>query len=391
MPEKCFVIMPFGEKQDIDGEIIDFDKVYKFIIKKAIEGLGIECIRCDEIAGAGWIHSKMINHIFNDEIAVVDITSLNANVFYELGVRHALKSSVTVLIRKKGTRVPFNIEGFKVIDYDPKDMESVDEAKGKIAEFVSNGLKEPDSIDSVVYEVLNDLSVTRDADKPTQTWQFLTKSEKFEYPLKNSPDKRIGLYSGDIRNVKDVDIWVNSENTNMQMARYYDRSVSAMIRYLGAKKNIAGHIEEDAIADELTNLVGSHVTVQPAHVIATGAGELEKTNGVKKIFHAASVSGQIAHGYQPIANIEDCISNALNLADRDFADAGLKTILFPLMGTGTGRFDLKNIAKCLLETAINYLDTHPDSTIECAYFLTWKDIELDTCRVILAESGSVVI
>jgi hypothetical protein len=59
----CFVIMPFGEKKDLDGKDIDFDDIYRFFFKKAIEDLGIECIRCDEIEEAGSIHEKMFEHI----------------------------------------------------------------------------------------------------------------------------------------------------------------------------------------------------------------------------------------------------------------------------------------------------------------------------------------
>ena len=47
-----------------------------FIIKSAVEQLGINCRRCDEIAEAGWIHSKMFHQIYNAPIAIADITSL---------------------------------------------------------------------------------------------------------------------------------------------------------------------------------------------------------------------------------------------------------------------------------------------------------------------------
>jgi hypothetical protein len=97
----CFVIMPFGEKKDLDGKDIDFDDIYRFFFKKAIEDLGIECIRCDEIEEAGSIHEKMFEHIYLADIVVVDITTSNANVYYELGIRHALAKGVTVLIRRK--------------------------------------------------------------------------------------------------------------------------------------------------------------------------------------------------------------------------------------------------------------------------------------------------
>ncbi|MGA7934200.1 MAG: hypothetical protein WCA35_11685 [Kovacikia sp.] len=96
--KKCFVIMPFGIKENVNGEIIDFDEIYNCLIKPTIEALNIKCIRCDEIAETGWIHSKMFEHIYESELAVVDITSLNPNVFYELGIRHALVKAVTVLI-----------------------------------------------------------------------------------------------------------------------------------------------------------------------------------------------------------------------------------------------------------------------------------------------------
>ena len=51
--KKCFVIMPFGDKEDAEGKIIDFNKIYKYLIKNTVEeDLQMTCIRCDEIAEA---------------------------------------------------------------------------------------------------------------------------------------------------------------------------------------------------------------------------------------------------------------------------------------------------------------------------------------------------
>lgn len=157
----CFVIMPFGEKQDVNGEMVDFDKVYKYIIKKVVQDkLKLKVTRSDEIQKAGSIHKDMIEHICKDDVAVVDITSLNPNVFYELGVRHSLRPSVTVLIRKKGTKMPFNIHGLRIIDYD-LDVELADQARERIEAFIKNGLKDV-GVDSAVYEILPTLKVTID-------------------------------------------------------------------------------------------------------------------------------------------------------------------------------------------------------------------------------------
>jgi O-acetyl-ADP-ribose deacetylase (regulator of RNase III) len=370
--KKCFVIMPFGEKKDLDGKSIDFDKIYRDFIKDAVAELGIECVRCDEIAETGWIHSKMFKHIFEADVAVVDITALNPNVFYELGTRHALNKHVTVLIRKAGTPTPFNIQGFQMLEYNPESPESIANGKQRICEFIKNGLASQ-VVDSPVYEVLDNLKVEV---KPKR----LSKKETYMYQLVNVPGKQIGMITGDIQNIKEIDVWVNSENTNMQMARPFERSISAVIRYLGAKKDIAGRITIDLIADELRSLVGMS-DVPPSIVIPTGSGELQKSHNVKKIFHAAAVIGQPGRGYMPITDINECIRNSLELIDsEDMAGEEIHSILFPLMGTGTTQLSAQGIANLLIDTAVCYLEENPESKVEKIYFLAYNEQDLELCK-----------
>lgn len=61
----------------------------------------------------------------------------------------------------------------------------------------------------------------------------IQKSDRIEYRLQNAPTQRIAIITGDLRNVRGMDVWVNAENTNMQMARFYDRSMSGIVRYYG--------------------------------------------------------------------------------------------------------------------------------------------------------------
>jgi O-acetyl-ADP-ribose deacetylase (regulator of RNase III) len=223
-----------------------------------------------------------------------------------------------------------------------------------------------------------------------QVPSVLRETNTYEYKLKERRSKRIALITGDIRNVKVADIWVNSENTNMQMSRFYERSISAIIRYLGAKKDVAGYVIEDVIANELAEAMGNRLVVQPATVLPTGAGELQRTHNVKKIFHVASVHGEIGFGYRPINNLEYCVTSALKTADsEEFKSLGLKSILFPLMGAGTAKGNLKEIAERLIHAAISYMETTEDSAIDYVYFLTWTDIELDTCKEMLEGSDKL--
>jgi O-acetyl-ADP-ribose deacetylase (regulator of RNase III) len=381
--ETCFVIMPFGEKPDVDGTQVDFDEVYEYLIDPAVRSADLEPVRCDKIAAAGWIHSKMIRHVFDAQVAVVDITTLNANVFYELGVRHALRPSVTVLIRRKGTRTPFNIEGFNTIDYDPSSMASVAKAKEQIRSFIWNGMHSVEG-DSLVHEVLDDLRIA--------TAPKIAKKAVRSYRLQGDGDKCVSIITGDIQNIKGIDVWVNSENTYMQMARFFDRSVSSVIRYLGATVDEAGHILEDTIADQLTKAVSAHSSVFPAAIIVTGAGRLADTHGVKKIFHAAAAIGEVGKGYVPIPNVADCVTNALVKADSTACEKDdLHSILFPLMGTGTAQGDLQKIVGGLIDAAVDYLTANPESRIEQVSFVAWSEAELLACQAVLDHCDAVAL
>ncbi|MEA3413723.1 MAG: TRAFs-binding domain-containing protein [Pseudomonadota bacterium] len=135
MPAKlCFVLMPFGRKPDSGGLMIDFDKVYDRVIKPAIENTGMEPIRADEEQAGGIIHKPMYERLLLCEFAVADLTTANANVYYELGVRHAVRPASTILIFADTTRLPFDVAPLRGLPYkldptgEPDDVEATIEA-----------------------------------------------------------------------------------------------------------------------------------------------------------------------------------------------------------------------------------------------------------------------
>lgn len=109
MKPLCFVLMPFGHKPDGTGRIVNFDAVYERIISPAIEAAGMEPIRADHEEVGGTIHKPMFERLMLCEYAVADVTGANANVFYELGIRHALRPHSTVIIFATGTALPFDV------------------------------------------------------------------------------------------------------------------------------------------------------------------------------------------------------------------------------------------------------------------------------------------
>lgn len=109
--------MPFGKKPDATGNTVDFDQVYQQIIKPAIENAGLECLRADEEMTGGIIHKPMFERLILCEYAVADLTTANANVFYELGLRHAVRPWSTVLIYADGERLPFDVGLLRAMPY----------------------------------------------------------------------------------------------------------------------------------------------------------------------------------------------------------------------------------------------------------------------------------
>ena len=113
----CFVVMPFGVKTDSAGPVA-FDAVYKQIIAPAIEAAGLEALRADEEATGGIIHKPMFERLLLCRFAVADLTTANANVFYELGVRHAARPGSTVLIFAAGRgQLPFDVAPLRALPY----------------------------------------------------------------------------------------------------------------------------------------------------------------------------------------------------------------------------------------------------------------------------------
>ena len=117
MASLCFVLMPFGVKTDGNKKEIDFNKVYDSFIKKAIELAGLAPIRADEEKGGGLIHKPMYERLLYCEFAVADLSFANANVFYELGIRHAVKPFTTVSIFEANTKLPFDVAPLRALPY----------------------------------------------------------------------------------------------------------------------------------------------------------------------------------------------------------------------------------------------------------------------------------
>jgi len=155
MKPLCFILMPFGKKKDENGKEIDFDKVYIHFIKPAIEAADLDPIRADEEQIGGIIHKPMYERLILCEYAVADLSISNANVFYELGIRHAIRPHSTISIFEKQSKLPFDISFLRSLPYDRKlhDLESL---KNQLTKKLLHAKKEKHT-DSPLFQLVDGL------------------------------------------------------------------------------------------------------------------------------------------------------------------------------------------------------------------------------------------
>lgn len=140
----CFVLMPFGKKPDPSRpDQLDFDRIYDLIIEPAIDGAGLEPIRADREVTGGIIHKPMFERLLLCDFAVADLTAANANVFYELGVRHATRPHTTLPIFADHHRIPFDVQMLRGFPYKLGERNELTEERAKeISESLRKRLSE---------------------------------------------------------------------------------------------------------------------------------------------------------------------------------------------------------------------------------------------------------
>ena len=141
--KKCFVVMGFGEKTDYrTSRVLDLDKTYKHIIKKAVQDAGLECVRADEIPHAGTIDMPMFEQLLQADLVIADLSTSNLNASYELGVRHALKPRTTIIIAEEQFASPFDTSHIATLRYrhDGKvlDIEEVERFRAVLAKAITD-------------------------------------------------------------------------------------------------------------------------------------------------------------------------------------------------------------------------------------------------------------
>lgn len=187
---RAFIIRPFGTKKEID-----FDKVERELIAPALEKLGVEGRTTIDILRQGNIRVDMFQRLLTADLVLADVSIHNANVFYELGIRHALRDKRTFLLRSNSDQYPFDLQTDRYFVYEKDDPAA--SLNGLIAALRQTLRSE--APDSPVFGLLPDLKVQDRS-------RFLPVPRDFREEVQCALDARqagdLGLLSEEVRGLE---------------------------------------------------------------------------------------------------------------------------------------------------------------------------------------------
>ncbi|MBC8274520.1 MAG: hypothetical protein H8E40_06085 [Chloroflexi bacterium] len=148
----CFVIMPFSKTESCSQQI--WTKIYEEMVKPAVTGskLSFTCERAKPRTGN--LIRDILNKLNSADVVIADLTDMNPNVFYELGVRHTLRNR-TVLITQDMQHVPSDLQSYWVVVYKRGQVGRAD-FKQNIREILREMITAPDKPDSPVADFLTE-------------------------------------------------------------------------------------------------------------------------------------------------------------------------------------------------------------------------------------------
>ena len=119
----CFVVMPFSET--VHGESSDkrtitkkqWDHIYDKWIKRAVESYRPTRFNCKRSpATPGNFVKGIISDLGNAELVIADLTGGKPNVYYELGIRHTLRTG-TIITTQHLSALPSDLSGYYAFEY----------------------------------------------------------------------------------------------------------------------------------------------------------------------------------------------------------------------------------------------------------------------------------
>lgn len=147
--KQCFVVGPIGG--DDSDDRIHADWLLEAIIQPVFEEHfpDFEVTRADKLSKPGQITTQVITALLDAELVIADLTTLNPNAFYEIGIRHTIQKPI-IHMHLEGQSIPFDISAFRSIKFARRRPSDIKLACASLTEFVRDALSEDHEVDNPV-------------------------------------------------------------------------------------------------------------------------------------------------------------------------------------------------------------------------------------------------
>jgi len=159
----CFVISPIGAEQSETRK--RSNQVLKHIIQPAAKQCGYDVVRADHINATGIITSQVVQYIMESPLVIADLTDSNANVFYELAIRHMLRKPYIQMIHKLQPP-PFDVSSVRTLFFNHLDLDEAELARDELTKQI-RAVEAQKEVESPI-SVAVDLEKLSKSDKPEQ-------------------------------------------------------------------------------------------------------------------------------------------------------------------------------------------------------------------------------
>ncbi|EHR5764797.1 TPA: hypothetical protein ACMD08_004549 [Vibrio parahaemolyticus] len=148
--KECFIVTPIGAggssiRREIDGLI-------QTVFTPVVEKFDLKAVAAHQISESGSITRQVVKRILEADLVIANLTNLNPNVMYELGIRHSVRKP-TIVVAREDVVLPFDLSDERTIFY-KNDISGVNELKDALESMIPLALEE-DKTDNPVYRVVD--------------------------------------------------------------------------------------------------------------------------------------------------------------------------------------------------------------------------------------------
>jgi tetratricopeptide (TPR) repeat protein len=362
MKPVCFIIMPFGSKKyklkggkEDERITIDFNDVYKTIIHPAIVDAGMDPVRADEEHTRGSIHKPMFERIILSDYVVADLTGANANVFYELGIRHAVKPFTTISIYSNNCELPFDLAPFRTSPYifSEKDglLNAAEVKKGITADLLDSKINK--TTDSPVYQLVNGIQFQNSvAHEKTDIFR-----EKVEYDNALKQELKNARNTGETNTEKVIAL---EKLINSKLMPLEDQEAAVLIDIMLSYRDLSAFYQMQEFIEKL-----------PRHVRQT-------------------VMVQEQYGF--VLNRNKKKEDAIEILEKTIQEHGPSSETYGILGRVYKDYITENYYKGAIDMALSYLDDALNA-YQKGFEADWRDaypgINYVTCLELKGDRASI--